>query len=106
MTRENCDRLGAYRMPMGWIAIELETIVENAKTLQTSAALTDSVIKVSAGNVLLNLVLILLTFELSIFNNCLLYLYNCIFCNYLFILFFKCYFMLLNFKESWFNLCF
>lgn len=49
MAKENCDRLGQYRMPLGWMALELKSVLENAENIYSSSVMTDFVIKISAG---------------------------------------------------------
>lgn len=65
--REFCDRLGSYRMPLGWNFIELKTLLQGApqqkmsdayknaeETVSMSSKQTDSVSIVSAGKNFIN----------------------------------------------------
>lgn len=36
-------------MPLGWMALELKSVLEHAENIFTSSLMTDSVVKISAG---------------------------------------------------------
>mgnify|MGYP001793185437 CR=1 FL=1 len=39
LARQYCDKLGTYRMPLGWTAIQLITVIDGANSLDRDSCL-------------------------------------------------------------------
>uniref|UniRef100_A0A914X6L0 Dedicator of cytokinesis protein 7 n=1 Tax=Plectus sambesii TaxID=2011161 RepID=A0A914X6L0_9BILA len=50
--RDYCERLGAYRMPLAWTAIDLAKVLNGASTLERNESMTTSTITASSAGTL------------------------------------------------------